>query len=462
MARESQGIQIALIIFVMLAIVLGVTTYLYVQRNGEVIKAQKDAQATADKAKAEVAAKEAEIADLKKMIGESDKSTADIHTAFDEDMKKYAANFPEDARVYHTILERLGTTISQQASDFKKTAKDLTDLQNQFQLREARTEKIAAAFNGNLAEFKTNLATVTQDYTTQQTKVKDEQDVLVKQMVGFKDAVNKAKAVATQQASESRAAIEKLNGEVRSVTKTLDQVTHQTMDTPSGEITYVSQRTGTVWINRGRADHLQRQTKFGVYSGEGEGMSKVKKGEVEVVRILEDHSAEARIISDSISNPILPYDKVYTPLWSPGSQMHFALAGIMDIDGDGHNSVNTVRSLITSNGAVVDSYMDAEGNVVGNIDVGTRTLVIGDAPSSKSSPKLLKAYGDMISKADRVSASRITLADLKEKMGYKKSSSVESFGNSADQGDVTKAAAAVKKNKAAAKAPASDEGSGDK
>ena len=40
-------------------------------------------------------------------------------------------------------------------------------------------------------------------------------------------------------------------------------------------------------------------------------------------------------------------DKVFTPLWSPGQQNHFALTGIMNLDGDGRNQLSVVRGLIT-------------------------------------------------------------------------------------------------------------------
>ena len=39
MARESQGLQVLLIVFVMLTVVLGVTTYLYCKRADEATKA---------------------------------------------------------------------------------------------------------------------------------------------------------------------------------------------------------------------------------------------------------------------------------------------------------------------------------------------------------------------------------------------------------------------------------------
>ena len=46
MARESQGLQVLLIVFVMLTVVLGVTTYLYSKRADEATKAAAAAAAS--------------------------------------------------------------------------------------------------------------------------------------------------------------------------------------------------------------------------------------------------------------------------------------------------------------------------------------------------------------------------------------------------------------------------------
>ena len=57
---------------------------------------------------------------------------------------------------------------------------------------------------------------------------------------------------------------------------------------------------------------------------------------------------EARILDDKVSDPIIPGDKIFTPLWSPGEQRHFALAGLMDIDGDGHSDLEPLMNIIQS------------------------------------------------------------------------------------------------------------------
>ena len=69
MARENQGLQIALIIFVMLTIILGVTTYLFFRQSEEAFNKAKQNQEEATK-KTQLCDKANEDADeLKRLIG---------------------------------------------------------------------------------------------------------------------------------------------------------------------------------------------------------------------------------------------------------------------------------------------------------------------------------------------------------------------------------------------------------
>ena len=52
-----------------------------------------------------------------------------------------------------------------------------------------------------------------------------------------------------------------------------------------------------------------------------------KKGTIEVVRIIEAHLAEARIMDDDPSKPIMPGDQLFSAAWRPGHAEHFALVG---------------------------------------------------------------------------------------------------------------------------------------
>ena len=166
------------------------------------------------------------------------------------------------------------------------------------------------------------------------------------------------------------------------------------MDVPSGEITWVSLPNKTVWINRGRADSLQRQTKFTVYSADSNERPRPSRrarsrspGSTAITR------PSARILDDKFADPIMAGDKVFTPLWSPGQQNHFALTGIMNLDGDGRNQLNVVQGLISQNGGVVDCWLDEQGHKQGQITADTRYIVVGDAPD-KSSAEFMKNHGE--------------------------------------------------------------------
>ena len=76
-----------------------------------------------------------------------------------------------------------------------------------------------------------------------------------------------------------------------------------------------------------------------------------------------------------------------------------------------------MRDLIKSSGAVVDCYIDNDGNVVGSLNASTRYVVLG---GGKSAAKYLKNYDDIISQADHFAATKITVAEFKERIGYKK------------------------------------------
>ena len=180
---------------------------------------------------------------------------------------------------------------------------------------------------------------------------------------------------------------------LKTINKTLaekqKQLTAQKFEIPSGEIRWVDQRTGTAWINLGRADSLQRQVTFGVYPADITDMTTGgKKASIEVTQVLGDHLAEAHVFDDKLVDPIMPGDKIYTPVWIPGEKRHFALAGFLDPNGEGKNDVQTVKDIIAVNGGVVDCYLDDKGKKVGDMTVNTRYLVLGEAPTEKSQPAI--------------------------------------------------------------------------
>ena len=151
---------------------------------------------------------------------------------------------------------------------------------------------------------------------------------------------------------------------------------------PEGEIRWVNQRTGTVWINLGRADGLQRQVTFGVYPADITDMSGGgKKASIEVTQILGDHLAEGRIIDDKLTDPITARRQdLYAGVGSrraaalrPG-RLHGCRTAT------GRATCRRSANLIAMNGGVVDCYIDDKGKQIGEMTINTRYLVLGDRP----------------------------------------------------------------------------------
>ena len=106
-AHDNQGLQIALIVFVMLTVVLGVTAFVFIHKCDEQDRKVKDMETTASKATADLAQKDDECKELKRLMGLPNKPLEAVHQQFKNDMESYAGNWPEDTRFYSPILHRL-------------------------------------------------------------------------------------------------------------------------------------------------------------------------------------------------------------------------------------------------------------------------------------------------------------------------------------------------------------------
>jgi hypothetical protein len=364
-----------------------------------------------------LAAKEAECAELKRMIGLPDKPLAEVRAQFRKDMETYAANYPDGSRFWSPVLSKMWDTIVDRNKENVALKTTMNDWQSRFAAREdadrQRIKPLADAVRD--AGERTN--TVIRDSGAEDARAGTGRADVVRKLKAAQRAADEKLAAAELELTQARDQVIRLAEQNKALRERLKGFERPTMDRPQGEVTWVDQRSRSVWINLGRADGLDRQTTFGVYSGDVDAMGKAKKkATIEVTKIVGDHSAEARITDDKDSDPIAPGDKIFTPLWAPGEHPHYALAGIMNIDGDGRNAVGTVRNLITANGGQIDCMMDESGNKVGEVTTGTRCVVRGDDPKDG---KQTETMSKILRDAERFGARLMTLAELKQQMGYK-------------------------------------------
>ncbi len=438
MARENQGLQIALIIFVMLTIILGVTTYLFFRQYEEADIKAKNNEAERNKAAMQARDNEGYMDELKRLIGvaKTEKMDSVTNTIFNEDMKKFGGSYPEEARFYRPLLEKMAKTIDETNAKLDLADKKVKKLEADFAVREANKQP-------QIDKFEKAAEEAGKDLAGEREKFKSERDRITQDETKFKNDLDSARKEATASLAKVDAKLQdainrnqKLLGINKSLSDTLEGVTSQKFEAPQGEIRWVNQSTGTAWINLGRADSLQRQVTFSVYTADVTDMTAGgKKGSIEVLQVLGDHLAEARVFDDNMTDPIMPGDKIFTPVWKPGEKRHFALAGIIDVDGDGKSDLRTVMDLISMNGGVVDSYIDDKGKKIGEITVNTRYLVLGEAPNEKGGAAMIGSVTKMQGDAARLGVQKIQLGDLLQRMGWKNQTPVVHFGQGANPKD---------------------------
>ena len=193
--------------------------------------------------------------------------------------------------------------------------------------------------------------------------------------------------------------------------------------------------TQLVWINRGEADSLRKGTTFSVYKqvnkGVARGVEEIK-GSIEVTRVggdLGPHQAEARITRSKITEPIVPGDPIYTPLWRPGLKEKFAFVGLVDLDNDGVSDRDVLHELVDATDSQIVDEVDDKGQrhpPTGNMAVSTKFLVIGKIPdASQSKPneveaakKIAEWKTKMVTEAQENGVRVVSMEDFLNYIGY--------------------------------------------
>ena len=422
----------------MLTIILGVATFLCYRKYTDTEKSLQAALADGRKKSTDADTARDEASKLKKdIIGVPDSERIEeLSNQFAEDMKKYGGAYSQETQFYRPLVEKMYQTILDRNKELVDAKDENQRLKENFEKREAgkdaQIKELADKVNAQAQDLKAREETFSNDrakFAEQGNKYMEDLKTSQKDAATEKSNLEASNQAATKQLDKTKELAKKLRAENTSLT-------NQTMDFPDGEISRVNQRNGTVWVDIGKADNLNPLVTFAVYPADASDLGKgAKKASIEVTQILADHLAEARILDDKVTDPIVPGDKIHTPIWSPGDKRHFALAGYMDINGDGKNNMALLRDLISMNGGVVDCDVDPRGKVNGEISPQTRYLVLGDKPSEKGDTTGLAAYSKIREEAESLGIQKISLGDMLERMGYKAQSQVVNFGVGANPKD---------------------------
>lgn len=325
MARESQGLQIALIVFVMFTIILGVTTFMFSKEYGKTKTLLADAEKKASEANSALSQAVDENMHLKAVVGHPETATLQaIDEQYNADRETYAKNFNNADPNYRLMCQWLFDEVQRKnaaLSDEKLRVQRVTDLNT----------SLEAAKEQQVQQLLARAKKAEEDLAAEQAKFKQAQAQLVAlntQLQQEKDKALTEKRTVETQAEVTKASFvkekEKDSAYIGELHRKINDMDPIVVDHPAGIITYAG-RGDTVSINLGRVDGLDRLTNFSVYARDMTDVTTAgRKGAIEVIDV-DDHSSVAQIVDEDVSNPILAGDKIFTPLWKPGERQHFAV-----------------------------------------------------------------------------------------------------------------------------------------
>jgi hypothetical protein len=435
-SNENQGLQIVVIILLITVLPLAAITWFIFTQNTSRGEKIKDDEAKIAKAEANLAKAIEDVNKYKQMIGLAEEVEADAAAAtFEQDMGAYAATIPAEKRFYRQAIEEMAATVVKANQEKTATQAKISEIETEnakaraeakVQVEEANKVKDAA-----VAELEAEKRKFMEAQTKAEGEKKDVLDQLAASQSNFSGEIDKLNKSVEQLSKEKKTA----EDTVTKLTKVINSMRGGSFDVDDGEIRTVQERTGTVWVNLGSGDGLRPQTTFYVHAPNvSPGDVAARKGTVEVTQIMGEHLAEARIVDDLPNSPILPGDKIYTSLWDPGRREHFALAGRIDLDGDGNDDRDRLRNIITLSGGVIDAEIDDSGKQTGSISVDTRYLIEGQiSPRAQGPVDKLRAEAALLG-VERIGADKVL-----DHIAYKASQQTVRYGSTGNVDSTTRA-----------------------
>ena len=434
--RENLGLQVAVIIFASLTVVLSVSTYVYL--NGFVDERQRGDRFAAELQDLENHQRKLieELQAVKQVVTDDDSDTADeIQHIHSQDVQRVQGE--EMAGISPTYQRLVGYLLS-----------GLADAAQ----REVRTRTELLAVRGDLAQRKELHAEEIATYQTaaeeRETEFALERSEATAQRRQMSQRIQRLADFSTSQSGELANTRLELDNVQSAMTHQLDNLTRQydivrdrweatqkdTFEHPDGSITVADARSRTVNIDLGSSHGLSRGVVFQVYDPDASGVTKAgAKGVIEITRVLDAHTAEGRIVRDTLRNPILSGDLIFTPLWQAGAQRQFCLLGILDLDGDGKDDGETIRNLLRRQNATVEAEVDALGQPKGELTAATRYVVVGKRPISKAEDAPPNAYGEMFARSQELGIDQIDVDKLMDFLNYRPTKVVQ-HSNARDGG----------------------------
>jgi hypothetical protein len=308
-------------------------------------------------------------------------------------------------------------------------------------LKDAEDAKAAATAN-----YQAELEKAAKQHQAEMSGLVKSNEDLRGQVRQINDSMNKEKEKFTVDTAKTKKDSDKKDKEMAKLRTRLDekeqeiaQVKQKSGDAPKDwrtdwKIVNMDRTGSQPYINLGSADNVTPQLTFNVHGVGPDGKPLPRsKGTIEVVNVISDHLSQVRITSwkDRDKDPIVKGDVLFNPVWDPTYKKHVALAGTLDVTGEGRGShiAEFIRHLEKRN-IVVDAYLDLKEKtptIKGpGISIQTDYLILGYGPSGDArevdkqfQEDFRNRYEEMKKQAKENGVTIINLRDYLDRIGFR-------------------------------------------
>ncbi len=448
-SRESFGMQVALIVSVFLIIILSVTTFIFYNKSnsltGELDRKDSELQAAntrQDEALAKYAVTRFMLTqglviegvdpgtDWMQFIQEKlESELLNIPQAGqalqDDEVKSMVNNYyqhmaafgldGETERNYGNLPNYLLRVVSQGNDRYVTTQASNEKLIGEKTAIEDRETKKAEAFETRMVQAETDHQNEHSEFQKHKKQVDKSKSDLVTQLDNTRNKLQEEVATVTAEKDDFSKQVNNLEKVVGSQKVLLSQFKEKSFEAADGHVTVVNHKLRICFIDVGEADGLQRHQTFSVYpAGQTAVTDAPPKGSLEVIKLMEPHLAMCKITDDESYDLIAPGDIIHTPAWGPGRHVRFALAGFMDMDGDGTNDRDKLVNLIKLNGGVIDEDVTPQTRYL--IEGERKTEQIGATEMTLAEQS---AYSNKVRDANQIGVDRISIDKFLSYVGWR-------------------------------------------
>jgi hypothetical protein len=443
--RESQGLQISLILFVMVSVVLAVMTFVFYRSSQEANKTASAAQASAQSMVKSLGDENFKVQYLQHILGAvplaeaplasvrariaGDATMTAIDAQYQLDMANYGDGLPPEKSNYRELPDYLTMALKNKNVENAGLAIEVARLSKKNDdTQRSEAQRTLVAQNG-MDKAKDDLLKEQQDYANAREQLIKDQEETVRLAETSAGKLRNDIVAAESDKTEAQRERDEAKQTIETQQERIEMLVDEPFESPDGRIVFVNQRSRSVWIDLGRDDGLRRQTTFSVYDHEAMNVAPgrqeegavarkadLAKAKIEITRVDHPHLAEGRIVEDDPTNPIMTGDQIFSPAWKPGRRVQFALAGFMDLNDDRKSDRALIRSIINAGGGVVDAEVLDDGKMQGDLTGNTRYLVLGEPPLQRA---VLNSFSQMKGDAATLGVQEIALNVLLDQMGYK-------------------------------------------